>query len=252
VNGPPITTVARTVYCRCMPPDDAYDLDALAHGQGRFNARPPDSRPATGPLGLHPLGLDAGRDGVRYVPPGHDPATPAPLVLMLHGATGSGERTVQSLLPLADEFGLILLAPDSRLRTWDVLMGGFGPDIAFIDRALADTFSRYAIDPGHIAAEGFSDGASYALSIGIANGDLFTHILAFSPGFIAPPGQEGAPRIFVSHGTRDPILPIDYCSRLIVPQLRRAAYDVTYREFDGPHRTPPEIARAGVEWFLGT
>jgi phospholipase/carboxylesterase len=224
----------------------------MAHAQGRFNARPADSPPAgdAAPTGLHPLDLGGERDGVRYVPAGYRPEWPAPLVLMLHGATGNGRRTVESLLPLADEFGLILVAPDSRLRTWDVLHGGFGPDIAFIDAALTDTFATHAVDPAHIAAEGFSDGASYALSIGIGNGDLFTHVLAFSPGFLAPPGQEGAPRLFVSHGRQDQVLPIDFCSRRFVPGLRRAGYDVTYQEFDGPHRTPPEIARMGIEWFL--
>jgi len=232
-----------------------FDLDAMAHAQGRFNARapgrPPDRPPAGDPArGLHSLGLGEARDGVRYVPPGYRPGRSAPLVLMLHGATGDGRRTVDSLVSLADEYGMILLAPDSRLRTWDVLHGGYGPDIAFIDAALADTFARYAVDSAHVAAEGFSDGASYALSIGIANGDLFTHILAFSPGFLAPPGQEGEPCIFVSHGRQDQVLPIDHCSRLLVPQLRRAGYAVTYEEFDGPHRTPPEIARMGVEWFL--
>jgi phospholipase/carboxylesterase len=30
--------------------------------------------------------------------------------------------------------------------------------------------------------------ASYALSLGIANGNLFSHVLAFSPGFLAPTG----------------------------------------------------------------
>ena len=234
-----------------MAGHDDLDLDAMAHAQGRFTTRPGDGQPPSqGPSGLHPLGLGEARDGVRYVPPGYRPDRRAPLVLMLHGATGNGRRTVDSLVPLADELGLILLAPDSRLRTWDVLHGGYGPDIAFIDAALADTFARYAVDAAHVAAEGFSDGASYALSIGIANGDLFTHILAFSPGFLAPPGQEGEPRIFVSHGRQDQVLPINHCSRLLVPQLRRAGYDITYEEFDGPHRTPPEIARMGVEWFL--
>jgi phospholipase/carboxylesterase len=226
----------------------------MAHAQGRFNARPADSPPAgdAAPAGLQPLGLGGERDGVRYVPAGYRPERPAPVVLMLHGATGNGRRTVESLLTLADEFGLILVAPDSRLRTWDVLHGGFGPDIAFIDAALTDTFDSYAVDPARIAAEGFSDGASYALSIGIGNGDLFTHVLAFSPGFLAPPGQEGTPRLFISHGRQDQVLPIDYCSRRFVPGLRRAGYDVTYQEFDGPHRTPPEIARMGIEWFLNT
>jgi phospholipase/carboxylesterase len=231
---------------------DDFDPTAMAATQGRFNARPVDGPFAgeTPPLGMQPLGLGSARDGVLYVPPGYSPQRPAPLVLMLHGANGNGSRTINALLPLADETGMILLAPDSRGRTWDVLTGGYGPDIAFIDAALQQVFDRYAVDPGHIAAEGFSDGASYAISIGIANGDLFTHVLAFSPGFAAPPGQAGDPRFFVSHGTRDPVLPIDHCSRLLVPALRRAGYDVRYEEFDGPHTTPPEIARAAVSWFL--
>ena len=97
---------------------------------------------------------------------------------------------------------------------------------------------------------GFSDGASYALSLGLTNGDLFTHVLAFSPGFMAPRKRRGKPRLFLSHGTRDRVLPIDPCSRRIVPQVRRAGYDVTYREFDGPHTVPDEIAREAVDWFL--
>ena len=96
---------------------------------------------------------------------------------------------------------------------------------------------------------GFSDGASYALSLGITNGDLFTHVLAFSPGFVAPAGQTGAPRIFVSHGTRDGVLPIDRCSRSIVPELKRGGYDVLYREFDGEHSISLEIALEAMGWF---
>jgi predicted esterase len=76
--------------------------------------------------------------------------------------------------------------------------------------------------------------------------------MAFSPGFI-PPGstQTGTPRVFVSHGTRDAILPIETCSRRLVPELKQAGYKVTYREFDGPHGVPPEIATEAMKWFLG-
>ena len=35
-----------------------------------------------------------------------------------------------------------------------------------------------------------------------------------------------------------------------MPRLERAAYEVTYHEFDGPHQVPPEIAQAAVAWFL--
>jgi predicted esterase len=59
----------------------------------------------------------------------------------------------------------------------------------------------------------------------------------------------GSPRVFVSHGTRDGWLPIERCSRRIVPRLRRAGYDVRYREFEGGHVEPSEIGREAAEWF---
>ena len=77
------------------------------------------------------------------------------------------------------------------------------------------------------------------------------HVLAFSPGFVAPIRRVGSPRIFVSHGTRDEVLPIDRCSRLIVPRLERGGYDVRYREIDGGHTIPGEIALEAVDWFTG-
>jgi phospholipase/carboxylesterase len=45
------------------------------------------------------------------------------------------------------------------------------------------------------------------------------------------------------------VLPIDRCSRRIVPQLERAGYDVLYREFDGGHTISPDIASEAVSWF---
>ena len=169
---------------------------------------------------------------------------------MLHGAGGVATHGLNPLLHLAEEAGLLLLAPESRRQTWDVILGGYGPDVAFLDRALGRVFARYAVDPARLAVGGFSDGASYALSLGLTNGGLFTHVLAFSPGFMAPGEQEGAPRIYISHGVRDAVLPIDACSRRIVPRLRRAGYAVEYREFDGPHTVPPEFAREAAGWFL--
>jgi predicted esterase len=37
---------------------------------------------------------------------------------------------------------------------------------------------------------------------------------------------------------------------LIVPELRNAGYDVTYREFDGGHEVPAEISEEALDWFL--
>ena len=220
-----------------------------AQTKGRLGARPVQITGAA-PLGLLPLMLGSARDSYLYVPATYQAERPAPLVLLLHGAGGHARQGLELLRSLADAAGLLLLAPASREHTWDLLVGRrYGPDLALIDRALEHTFSRYAVAPERVAVGGFSDGASYALSLGITNGDLFTHVLVFSPGFMAPAGQTDSPRIFISHGTRDRVLPVDQCSRKIVPQLERADYDVLYREFDGGHTISPERALEAVGWF---
>jgi phospholipase/carboxylesterase len=202
--------------------------------------------------GLHPLELRRERDALFYVPKSADPAQAAPLVLYLHGATGGEQQGIRRLSALADELGFLLLSPASAEGTWDGIRNSYGPDVRTIDEALARAFGKRRVDPKRIAICGFSDGASYALGLGLSNGDFFGAVAAFSPGFI-PPGstRNGKPRIFVSHGTNDQILPIETCSRRMVPELKQAGYAVTYREFDGPHAVPPEVAREAMQWFVG-
>jgi phospholipase/carboxylesterase len=213
------------------------------------------SRPGTpterAESGMHPLALGSDRDGFLYVPASYSPVKPAPLAVLLHGAGQSSRKW--SSAPLDMLFGgrgIVVLGPDSRSTSWDIRNGGFGVDVQFIDAALALVFRRCAIDPTRIVLGGFSDGASYALSLGASNGDLFTALMAFSPGFFRPGPLHGKPRIFISHGTSDSILPIDETSRLLVPQLRKRGYDVTYVEFPGDHTVPEGIARSAVDWFM--
>ena len=215
-------------------------------GEGRLSARPgaPEAEPERG---LHRLG----QRGLLYVPDGYDGGAPAPLAVMLHGAGGNARQGISLLAPLADALGVVVVAPTSRGDTWDVLRGGYGPDVERIDALLEEAFARCRVDPARVAVGGFSDGASYALSLGITNGDLFTHVLAFSPGFAAPASRSGRPGIFVSHGDDDAVLPVDVCSRRIVPRLAQAGYEVVYREFAGGHAVPPDVAREAVGWFLG-
>ncbi len=54
---------------------------------------------------------------------------------------------------------------------------------------------------------------------------------------------------YLSHGTGDRLLPIERCSRRIVPRLEREDYEVRYREFDGPHTVPGSIAHEALDWF---
>jgi predicted esterase len=201
--------------------------------------------------GLHALQLDKKRDALLYVPPSYTPDEPAPLAIMLHGAGGDAQHGMSLLQPVADAAGLMLLAPFSRRGTWDIISEErFGPDVLFINQALEQVMQRFHIDTGKLALGGFSDGASYALSLGLINGDLFTHILAFSPGFYYAPGASGKPEVYISHGVHDRVLPVNPCSRRIVPKLKKGGYEVLYHEFDGEHVLPDFVQREATDWFL--
>ncbi|MCA1651896.1 MAG: phospholipase [Acidobacteria bacterium] len=216
---------------------------------GRITARP-RAGVATSGTGARALGLGGTRDAILQVPA--KASSPLPLLVLLHGAGGGAEGVLRRLGRVADEAGVAVLAPDSRDSSWDAIAGSFGRDVSFVNRALERVFEVVAIDPARVAVGGFSDGATYALSLGLINGDLFGRVLAFSPGFVVEGTSHGRPRFFVSHGIADTILPIDRCSRRIVRALQQRGYDVTFREFDGGHEVPSAIAREGMQWVAAT
>ena len=216
--------------------------------RGRFMFRPPARPKATkGRTGRFAMsGVAGGPPAEVYVPELED-REPLRLVVMLHGAGGVAESAVRRLRSEADNHRLLLVAPKSTSSTWDVITGGYGPDVHNLDRLLAAVAAAYPVRGYTIG--GFSDGASYALSLGISNGDVFDSVIAYSPGFEAAELTNGRPRFFVSHGTADAVLPIDRCSRRIVPALETAGYDVTYHEFDGGHAVPDVIHSKSVDWL---
>ena len=110
--------------------------------------------------------------------------SPLPLFVMLHGATQSASDMFWYLGDAPEEAGVAVLAPNSRDTTWDAIGGSFGIDVEFLNRALERVFENVSIDPKRISIGGFSDGASYGISLGLINGDLFSSIVAFSPGFV--------------------------------------------------------------------
>jgi phospholipase/carboxylesterase len=57
--------------------------------------------------------------------------------------------------------------------------------------------------------------------------------------------------VFMAHGTRDTILPIDRCGRRISTQLKQDGYDVEFVEFDGGHAVRPELVERAMQWFMG-
>lgn len=216
--------------------------------RSRLYARPLPVAQAA-PLGLLPLELGGASDGYLYVPASYEHTRPSALIVMLHGSGGHAHHGVEILHPLAEESRAIVLAPASADYSWETMLGRYATPVALLNRALEQVFSAYAVDPSRIALAGFSDGASCALALGLAHPDLFTHVIAFSPGFVLP-HDTPRNRIFISHGTRDEIQPIGSCSHRILGQLERSASPVEYVEFEAGHRIPPEIARRALEWLM--
>ena len=172
---------------------------------------------------------------------------PATTLVLLHGAGGQAGGMIERFRRVADAERLVLLAPQSAGRTWDLILaasasrgsGTFrfsGGDADRIERAMHRLSERTSIDSDRVTLAGFSDGASYALSLGPTRANRYRSILAFSPGFVArASATTGRQPIFIAHGRRDNILPFARSRDIVVPQLRSAGHQVTFHPFDGGH-----------------
>ena len=187
-----------------------------------------------------------GLRGLFYVPRSYNPNEPLPLLILLHGADHHASDWFGSYSRRAERGRFIIVAPDSFGRTWGST-GDYGPDVSRINAELAVVFSRYAIDSGRIIVGGFSDGASYALSLGLFNGDRIRGVIAFSPGSLNGRQGRGHPSFFISHGLQDTMLPVEG-SRSFVALLQKAGYAVVYREFNGGHEVPPAVSDVAMMW----
>jgi phospholipase/carboxylesterase len=219
---------------------------------GHLTTRPAENTTAEQPSsGVKPITFDGKQKGLIYVPANYKQHEPTGLALMLHGAGGNAEHGLSLIRHHADNYNIILLSVASQAQSWDVIAGdAFGPDLVLIDQGMSLVFKYFSIDPSRVAIGGFSDGASYALSVGLSNGQLFTHIIAFSPGFFYTVERQGKPGVFISHGIHDHILPVDACSRRIVPKLQASGINVLYKEFNGEHVIPPDISQEAMNWFI--
>jgi phospholipase/carboxylesterase len=223
-----------------------FDLPLL--GRLSFKHAAPTQSPL--PPGRNFLGIADERDTILYVPEGLALNAPIPLMVMFHGAGGFPEKVLPFLEEHAERHKFLLLAPHSTFVTWDIVIGGNGPDLERLDKALTEVASRYPIDPQRLAFAGFSDGASYALSTGITNGDIVTHVIAFSGGFMTIFMQEGTPQVFIAHGLIDEQLPIETSGRANAAKLKAAGYEVEYVEFNGKHVIQPAIVNMAIDFFL--
>ncbi|MFM9500315.1 alpha/beta hydrolase [Streptomyces galilaeus] len=216
----------------------------LAYGVLSVRPTPPQHARLT--AGLH--WLDTPTSPALLYVPDRLPPWPAPLLVALHDAGGVPGDMLTLLRPAAAQHGALLLAPASEGITWDAVAAGrFGRDTVGLQHAMATVFDHFRVDVDRIAVSGFSDGASCALGLGLANGELFTRVLAYSPGQVPPVHRHGRPTIFVSHGSADVVQPIARTSHHIVAALERDGYHVDYIEHALGHQVPEAVVTASSE-----
>ncbi|QNM83871.1 phospholipase [Sphingomonas sabuli] len=232
-----------------------------APAEARTNSARLAARPVAAAVDALPAGRTALDHGaIAYRPAGI--AAPMPLLVVMHGAGGSAANMLQPLEEAADRHKVLLLSLQSSGRTWDLIervgrspdrvpRADFGPDVRRTDAVLRTLFQRVPVDPRRIVIGGFSDGATYALSLGMANAGLFRGVIALSPGFfVFPDRTDTRQRLFVAHGRKDDVLLFAQAEG-IAGLLRQAGADVRFRPFDGGHQISRAIVDEGLAFALG-
>ena len=221
-------------------------------GHLSFQFRTPDKAPF--PAGTHPLNLSLGiegeRDTILVVPEGLDTDKPVKLLVMFHGAGGSAEKVMPFFRDWAEKEKFLLMVPQSTYITWDLTVGGNGPDLEKLEKGLEEVASRYNIDKNHFGFCGFSDGASYSLSIGLSNGEIVSHVIALSGGFMNLYVPRGKPLVFIAHSPEDEQLPMKTSGLHHYNELKKEGYDVEFLEFHGLHLIHPPVVEKAMELFI--
>ncbi|WP_169978023.1 alpha/beta hydrolase family esterase [Tautonia rosea] len=201
-----------------------------------------------------------------------DPQRQWPLVLALHGASGSGASFLDEAGwdELADREGVIIAAPSALPMRPNVSPGrAFNPrlwntgqhppdrprsqidDLAFFDALLVEVTRRWRIDPDRIYAAGHSNGGAMALRLAAERSEVFAAVASVAGlRYVEPPEDARGVSMLTIFGGADPILPTEGGLSIlpwevrrtpeILPELKRYAAQIgcpdvpTVIEHDGP------------------
>jgi polyhydroxybutyrate depolymerase len=189
----------------------------------------------TGKLGQHQgksnQTVSAGgltRTFVYYAPADLDPNTPAPVVIVAHGWTMSGQEMfdITQYSRIADREGFVVVFPDGEpgsVGPWNVgqnacpstllvLPLGAGDDQAFVDAMLEFAEADRCLDRDHVFMTGFSMGGYFSNETGCLRPDIAA-IAPHSGGShdLASCASSRKPTI-IFHGTTDGLIPVT-CGR---------------------------------------
>lgn len=143
-----------------------------------------------------------------------------PVVLFLHGYTGSAEDVMAdtALGETMSALGVMLVAPqglkpEGRGRSWSFpgKLETARDDVAFLENVAADVARRFPVDPDRLVASGFSVGGSMVWSLACNGQGRFSAYAPVAGAFWVPEQQDcpaGPQNIRHVHGTADRVVPM--------------------------------------------
>jgi poly(3-hydroxybutyrate) depolymerase len=221
----------------------------------RIEHKPMELRDEASPTGH--VSIERGESRAVLLTPGEiDPAKRYPLITVLHGAGRQDEMLVKACRDQPEQRDALFLVPRSLLPTWDLIASPERPDLDFLEYAYDLIYRRYPVDAGRQALLGYSDGASYALSVGLSNPHLFRAVMGWAAGFIALDrtfnvDADPRPSVLLEYGTHDELFPFERVAVPMRDNLRKAGYTVEFRvDQGGRHWPSADFLPEALDWFF--
>ncbi|MFZ3034503.1 MAG: phospholipase [Parvibaculum sp.] len=239
-----------------LPPVSPYFLEPQARSDKELAAKLASADMGRDNVGVRHMSNEKHQRGgfSLYVPETYDEATPAPLIIAMHGGSGHGRDMLWTWIASARTRGAILMSPTSMGPTWSLME----PEIDHqnIMRMIAHVAENWKVDRRRILLTGMSDGGTFSYVLGLQSGAPFTHLAPIAASFhpflvemAAPERMEGLP-IHITHGALDWMFDADM-ARMANRAFTGAGANVTYREVaDLSHTYPRDENPRIMDWFL--
>ena len=159
------------------------------------------------------------RSYLLHVPSGESSEGPLPLLVVFHGAPGSGSqvRSITGMDHLADQFGFVVAYPDAYHLEWAVgcrctraELDGVS-DVRLVRNLIQSLERRVGIDRGRVFVAGYSQGALMTHRLGCELSDRLAGAASVAATMLAGVAQDCTPPhplpILFFHGSDDQVFP---------------------------------------------
>jgi phospholipase/carboxylesterase len=227
-------------------------METFVLGLEHKDVEPRDEASPTGFVRLE----HAESSAVLLTPEEIDPERRYPLITVLHGAGRQDELLVKACRDAPEVRQAFFLIPRSVAPTWDLIAGNGQPDFEFLRFAYDLIYRRYPIDAKRQALIGYSDGASYGLSLALSNPGHFDAAMCWAAGFVVVDrsslgSPESKPRLYLEYGTHDQLFSFEEIAIPMRDNLRKAGYAVEFSVDEGGRHMPSgHFQNEALDWYF--